>query len=319
MTELSATPVRRISIITPSLNRLEMLKSAVQSVVGQKYPNYEHIVIDGDSTDGTLEFVKTQPQIRFVGEADHGMYDALNKGLALVSGDVVGFLNTDDLYAEGIFNTIMEMFNDDTVLAVAGKADVFFEGAESRPGIKLYYSPSEQSLLESSTLSGNYFNAWFFRHTVFDLIGGFNPMYKVAGDRDFMLRLALNNVPFKTIDKLAYLYRSHAGSLTFDSSEDKQMLTASEHVKMTTYYLANQNLTAIEKRLIAQFHTRESLALARLHERSGNIREYLSLLADCIKYNPYAFSRVLRHVTWSIINQSGRLVRYVGKKFTLSN
>lgn len=318
MPNLPAISARRISIITPSLNRVEMLKAAVQSVIAQGYPNYEHIIIDGGSTDGTLEFIKTQPQIKFICEPDRGMYDALNKGLALANGDVIGFLNTDDLYAEGIFNAVMEIFDDPNILAVAGKADVFFDGAKVKSGIKLHYSPAEQSLLES-TIRGNYFNAWFFRTTVFDLVGGFNPAYKIAGDRDFMLRVALKHIVYKIIDQLAYLYRSHAGSLTFDHSNDKQKLSASELLEMSKHYLEHQNLTPTERRLIVQLHTQESLALARWQEGFGNIVGYGSTIVNCVRYDPYAMPRVLRHLIRSFINQASRAIRYAVKKFTAQN
>ncbi len=316
MTHLPVRNTRKLSIITPSLNRVEMLKAAVQSVVTQGYSNYEHIVVDGGSTDGTLEFIKTQPQIKFVCGPDRGMYDALNKGLALASGDVIGFLNTDDLYAEGIFKTVMTLFDDANIQAVAGRAEVFFDNVTDASGIKLRYAPEDQSLLESTTISGNYFNAWFFSKKVFDLVGGFNPAYQIAGDRDFMLRVALKNVPFKTVDKLAYLYRSHADSLTFDHSVNKQKLTASELFEISTYYLKSQKLMPTEKRLIVQLHTEASLALASWHEVAGNVTGSVSAIWDCIKYDPYAILKVLRYLVRSLIKQSARAIRQVIKKFT---
>lgn len=304
---------KKISIITPSLNRLEMLKAAVQSVIDQGYPNYEHIIIDGGSTDGTLEFLKTQPHVKLVCEPDRGMYDALNKGLALASGEVIGFLNTDDLYAPDIFPVVMRMFGDASLLAVAGRAEVFFEDASPRQGIKIRYSPEEQSLLESTTVSGNYFNAWFFRDTVFDLVGGFDPEYKIVGDREFMLRIALNQVPFKTVDKLAYLYRSHAGSLTFDLANPKQKASANELLRMAVHYLKSPQLTSLEKRLLLRLHTQTSLALARWHESSGDLGKYVAVIRDCVRYDPYAMPRVLRHLIRTGIYQFARLIRHTVK------
>jgi glycosyltransferase involved in cell wall biosynthesis len=309
MTAVSATNPPKISIITPSLNRVEMLKAAVQSVVSQGYPNYEHIVIDGGSTDDTLEFVKTQPQIKFICEPDRGMYDALNKGLALATGEVIGLLNTDDLYAEGIFSPVMKMFMDPGVLVVAGRAEVFFDNLTDRRKIDLHYSPEEQSLLESTLISGNYFNAWFFRKSVFDMVGCFDPAYKIAGDRDFMLRIALKDMPFKTIDKLAYLYRGHASSLSFGNSDDKQHLITNELIRMTAHYLKHYQLRFAEKRLIARVHTQTSLAIARWHEHSGDMAAYLSVIMDCVRHDPYSIFRVLRHLIRSLLNQFGRLIR----------
>ena len=84
---------------------------------------------------------------------------------------------------------------------------------------------------------------------------------------------------------------------------------------MAAHYLDHWDLTAIEKQLITQLHTEKSLGMAERHEGDGNIVGYVSVLADCIKYNPYAIPRVIRHFVRSAIKQSVRIVRLVIKKF----
>ena len=116
---------RKISVITPSLNRARLLELAIQSLAAQNYPDCEHIIIDGGSTDGTKEVIQKYPGIRFVSAPDDGMYEALNKGLELAGGEIIGFLNTDDLYAEDIFHVVAGKFEDAEVMAVAGRAIVF--------------------------------------------------------------------------------------------------------------------------------------------------------------------------------------------------
>src|SRR5512141_2296726 len=96
----------KISIITPSFNRVDMLDACIKSVLSKNYPNFEHIVVDGGSTDGTLDLLKKYSHIYMVSGPDQGMYDALNKGLALATGDIVSFLNTDDLYGEDVFHSV---------------------------------------------------------------------------------------------------------------------------------------------------------------------------------------------------------------------
>ena len=93
-----------ISIITPSYNRAEMIREAVESILVQDYPSMEHIIIDGGSTDGTLSILKQYPPLKIRTEPDNGIYDALNKGLGIANGEIIGFLNTDDFYTQDTFN-----------------------------------------------------------------------------------------------------------------------------------------------------------------------------------------------------------------------
>lgn len=275
---------KKLSIITPSLNRRDMLENIIKNVIAQKYPDYEHIVIDGGSTDGTVELARSYPQIKFITEPDQGMYDALNKGLMLASGDIIGFLNTDDKYAEDIFVPAMENFEDDHVDAVAGKAIVFSETPEGKIEISGNYDPLAKSLLECSTIGKNYFNAWFFRRTVFEKIGAFNVNYQVAGDREFMLRFYLNRFQYATIDKLVYIYRRHSGSLTFSGTDHRRELSAREHLTMTKFYLQHWRLSAKERDLIVQLHTRECKEMVRRYKSNGEFIKFVLTIVECFKY-----------------------------------
>ena len=98
----------KLSIVTPSLNQGKYIEETILSVRNQKYPNYEHIIIDGGSTDETVNIVKKYPNITFVYEKDNGMTDAINKGLRIASGEYIGWINSDDYYAENVFYKIVE-------------------------------------------------------------------------------------------------------------------------------------------------------------------------------------------------------------------
>jgi glycosyltransferase involved in cell wall biosynthesis len=100
-----------ISIVTPSYNMLSYLKLCAVSIADQKDVQIEHIVIDAKSTDGTVEWLSAQSNIRYISEPDNGMYDALNKGLKMASGDILAYLNCDEQYLPGILSFVKEYFN----------------------------------------------------------------------------------------------------------------------------------------------------------------------------------------------------------------
>src|SRR5215471_807201 len=91
----------RISVITPSFNSLHTIRETIESVRSSDYANWEHIVMDGGSTDGTVELLKQYPHLIWVSEKDEGHYHAMNKGIARASGDVVNILNADDCFRPG--------------------------------------------------------------------------------------------------------------------------------------------------------------------------------------------------------------------------
>src|SRR5437868_6909459 len=91
-------PKPLVSIVTPSLNQARYLREAIESVRGQSYPSIEHIVVDGGSTDGTLDILQECDELRWLSETDTGQSHALNKGFAMAQGEVFGWLNADDAY-----------------------------------------------------------------------------------------------------------------------------------------------------------------------------------------------------------------------------
>jgi len=284
--EVKSLAKTMITIITPSYNRAEMIKDAIESVLAQDFQSFEHIIVDGCSTDGTLEILKRYPHLKVISESDQGMYDALNKGLEIATGEIIGFLNTDDLYAENIFNTVARKFDDPDVMAVAGRAIVFSELSDGKIKIVDNYSPEDSSLIESSTIGSNFFNAWFFRRSTFNRIGKFNPNYKIVGDRDFMFRFTLSNLKYTAINDLVYNYRMHEDSLTFDKNGEKRAWSADEHLAMISFYLVNQNLPDLVRKLLIQVRTLETVDMAARSMWMWNYKKFLHYSLEGSKYNP---------------------------------
>ena len=130
----------KISVITPSFNQGRFIEQTIQSVVSQGSNSFEHIVIDGGSTDETLEVLRRYPHLKWVSEADEGQSDALNKGFDMAQGEIIAWINSDDWYAPGTFHAVSKFFdenpNEDVVMGIPHQFDLgrFTHGpAQARP------------------------------------------------------------------------------------------------------------------------------------------------------------------------------------------
>ncbi len=180
----------KLSIITATYNSGRTIKDTMNSVLSQSYTDYEHIIIDGGSTDDTLDIIRElEPEYKgkliYVSGPDHGIYDAMNKGLALASGDVVGVLNSDDFFADrNVLSTIVN--NIDRVDAVYGDLD-FVDCKDSKKIVRLWRG--------SQFEPGAFMKGWHPAHPTFyarkecyDQFGGFDITYDVSADFELMLR-----------------------------------------------------------------------------------------------------------------------------------
>lgn len=179
----------RISIITAVYDRAGSIERAVNSVQSQEYPEIEHVVVDGGSTDGTLAKLKTilGRDAILVSEPDRGMYDAINKGLRLATGDVIGLLHSDDFFASNhILSDVVAEFRDISVDAVYGDAAFFSKEAPEK--IVRRYSSAH---FKPSRLGWGWMPAHttlFLRHAKYRSIGGYKLNYEIAADFDFICR-----------------------------------------------------------------------------------------------------------------------------------
>ena len=119
--------MRKISIITPSYNQGNYLEQTIDSVLSQNYQNLEYIIIDGGSTDNSVEIIKKhQKHLHYwVSEKDSGQSEAINKGLKIAGGEIINWLNSDDYYTANALKTVAEHFEDESVLVVSGRSDIW--------------------------------------------------------------------------------------------------------------------------------------------------------------------------------------------------
>jgi glycosyltransferase involved in cell wall biosynthesis len=277
----------RISVITPCLNGERYMQAAIESVMNQRYPAVEHIVVDGGSSDGSLELLKAYPHLKVLNGPDGGVYDALNKALAVAQGDIVGILNSDDLYADDFFSYINESFFDPAVMAVAGDAISFRGATEDDQSVVDTYTAMADDLLLRSTLGNPSMNSWFFRAAVFERIGRFDSSYRVAGDREFMLRLACSGLRYERIPRLVYRYRIHPGSLTFGGGPQIWKTIAHEHGKLADDYLRKQDLPAEARKLIRQSRTRDTLRMAIRASRQLELGDFMAHAWAGTRHDPW--------------------------------
>lgn len=197
-----------VSIVTVVFNGESHLDQAILSVLGQSYENIELIIVDGGSTDGTLDIVRRyESRIdRWISESDRGIYDAMNKGIALSSGDLVGFLNSDDWYEPGAIQAIAEAFAsaEERNTVIAGAWNLVFEEI----GLTVRATPS----LKFHTGMPLSHQAMFVPRRIYDSAGGFDLRYRYAGDLDLAIRLHKSGVHFHFLDSVLVNFRTTGAS-----------------------------------------------------------------------------------------------------------
>lgn len=214
-----------LSIITPCLNRAATIGAAIDSVLAQGHASFEHIIVDGGSTDGTDAVLARYPHLRVIRETDRNLYDAINKGLRVARGEAIGLLNSDDLYAAGAFAAAASALADPAVEMVLGAAE-FFTEENGREVVQQRLSGAANALTEANVLGGiTTMNAAFYRRAVIERIGGFDDRFPLAADKDFWLRLVLLAPHLVTIEATVIRYRAHAGSLTFAAGDLREKLS----------------------------------------------------------------------------------------------
>lgn len=285
----------KITVITPCLNSVRYVGEAIESVVEQRYPNVEHIVADGGSTDGTLELLSRYPHLKILPGPDGGVYGALNNALETAKGEIIGILNSDDCYARDALSTAGACFAEQGVMALAGDAVSFRGAADAAEAEVARFTGAGQDLLYHATLGNPSMNAWFFRAAVFAQIGVFDASYKVAGDREFMLRLACSGLRCKQISKLIYRYRIHPGSMTFGGNEAIWETVVSEHNRMTAGYLCQPALSTRARSLITRARTRETLRVALRAARNRRWRQLVFYAGAGMRYDAIWPLRFARH------------------------
>lgn len=232
-------PKPKISIITPSFNQGQYIETAIQSVLNQDYPNFEHIIIDGNSSDNTIEIIKGYDHLIWVSECDNGMSDALVKGLQLASGEVIGWLNSDDYYLENIFNDVADSFFDGS-LWITGNLIYLNEQTKVRrkhiPKVITY-----NGLIENPDIVKQV--STFYRKSILYEAGWVNIEFKMAMDYDLFVRLSKIE-PSKMINKYWGYYRNHENQKTSANNASVNLYT---QIKEINFVLRREGINFFQR------------------------------------------------------------------------
>lgn len=196
-----------LSIVTPSYNQASYIEDAIRSVMNQSYPYCEHIIVDGGSTDGTIEILKDYPHLRWISEPDNGQSHALNKGFNMAKGNLIGWLNADDYFLPAAFNKVIDCYakhNDVDVIY----GDYFWVNQNGQ-------IEKRQRIINYSRFITTYYGPYiptsgsFFSRAIFDECILLDETLHYQMDRDLFIRLGLRGKKFKKINEVLSSFRFH--------------------------------------------------------------------------------------------------------------
>jgi glycosyltransferase involved in cell wall biosynthesis len=222
----------KLTVVTPSLNYGRFVGRAIDSVGMQPGTDYQHIVVDGGSTDETLQVLSKRPGLSVHVQPGLDSHAAMNYALHLAQGDIVGFLNTDDFYEpSGVQAALAYFAEHPETQMLCGTMRVFHEnnGAETLVSLFPHTDPANMAL--ELTIGNPGFNSWFFRRSLLLQLQGFRTCFNFAADRDFLLRgYAL--APPAVIPELVYHYRVHQASRTMDPRGTNRPAMIMDHITL---------------------------------------------------------------------------------------
>lgn len=254
-----------ISIITPTYNAEYCIENCIKNVIGQKCDTVEHIIVDGASTDTTVSLIKKYAEkyshIRWISEPDQGQSDALNKGILMSKGKIIGILNADDYYEPKIIGEVVEIFSHlEEPSLLVGKCNVW--GEES---LRYIYTP--RSLRLTSLLVGQKFHptpvnpaGYFYHRSLHDIVGLYDLNENYAMDFDFLYR-AVQKANIVKVNKVLGNFNYVKGTKTYknvilgDGKHQNQLLRQKYFKKMSPLKKLEFYLLSISSRIKCIFRS----------------------------------------------------------------
>jgi glycosyltransferase involved in cell wall biosynthesis len=204
-----------VSIITPNYNGMPYLLATIESVRKQNYPNLEHIIFDGASSDGSVELLKSYPEIIWISEKDRGQSHALNKGFALAKGNIIGWLNSDDTYTDGTITKAVGFLIDHPEYDMVGTDVNIVDENDVVVGKAIGDDTDAVDLLKRNVIKQP---SLFMRRAVLEKLNGVNENYHYIMDQEFWVRAFMNGFTYKYLKGECFAnFRLIKGTKTFDN------------------------------------------------------------------------------------------------------
>jgi glycosyltransferase involved in cell wall biosynthesis len=205
----------KISVITPNYNSATTLRETIESVLSQRYPALEHIVMDGGSKDNSLAILKEYPHLLWVSEKDEGNYDAMNKGIKRATGDIIGILNADDCYCPNALNIVSEALSSHPEWdGLFG--DVIYTDGESREIMRRQEAVFDYDVMRFG-MSYVHHPTLFLRNKTYDRVGGYKHReFLNVCDIELSLRLGQMGCKIGHVPVYLATYRFHAAGQSAD-------------------------------------------------------------------------------------------------------
>lgn len=234
----------KISIITATYNSEATIRDTLESVNAQTYPHIEHIIVDGNSKDNTLEIVKKYGKrvSLIISEPDKGIYDAMNKGIKAATGDVIGILNSDDFFtSDNVISAIVFAFENNDIDAVYG--DVHYVNPENLNKCVRYYSSAvfKPSLFKFGLMPAH--PSFYVKRSCYEKYGLYSLDYKIASDFDLLIRfLYTHKIKYRYLKKDFVTMRTGGAST---KNLNSRMLLNKEDLKACRKYGIATNIFMI--------------------------------------------------------------------------
>ena len=241
----------KISIITSCYNRVSTIRGAIESVLAQDYPDIEYIIVDGASTDGSVEVIRDaieghEDRVKFISEPDHGMYEAINKGIRMATGDYIGLVHSDDfLYSPHTVSDIVRRLEKTHADFLYG--DGLFVNAENTDKVVRKWIGGTYRLWKVRHGWLPLHPTCYIRRDVMEKLGGYDESYMIAADTDLLVRYLLDN-HVKTDYLKKYIVRMRMGGMSTDNSRRAKMWKEDIRV-YSSHGFKHVTLTKIEKML----------------------------------------------------------------------
>ncbi|MDX1487558.1 MAG: glycosyltransferase [Acidiferrobacterales bacterium] len=279
----------RISIVTVCLNNESVIEDAIRSVAKQDVSGVDHVIIDGGSTDRTLDILANFPHLRVFSHPDDGVYDAVNKGIAKAEGEIIGIVHGDDRLPAGALAHVLDGFERQRVDMLTGSVAYI-----NATGLEIArYPVGNREMTPMSILLGiPMVNARFFRHRVFEVLAPFRTNLGLAADREFLLRALQSDLKRACIVDTVYEYRCHYGSSTINPTFATRLNLWALHVALAERLLFNETWDERVRDALRALYQVERLKLT-LHGKQWRAKEPVTRKRN---YTSWAWTELPRHL-----------------------